>query len=581
MEFYPTLPAGASPGAGGRDTRGVAPGIVAVRPADLRRPGLGGVSALVTVPSAGRPVTSGEELVFCHQVTVAPAVVRRSGEVQAGGWLPDHVTLGILEAYLPAGEIEELVEDFGCAEERQRLLPAAMTVRLVMAMTLVPDGPVPEVICRAAGLLVYLPWARPWHVPGTEAVTRRRDMIPAELFEALFWLVAGPIADPGEPGMRWRELLLCALDGFQVRVPDTPANRKYFGSSGTADNSSPYPQVRAVILTAARTKGTLGMEFGPSCDGEQTLTRRLVNARPGLFGAGRLILMDRNFPGFALIKAIREQGAHLLMRIKSDIALPLVAALPDGSYASFLSDGTCCIPVRVVEYDVTVPGRDGAEDELYALATTLTDWQAYPAAELAACYPGRWAATETVIGEDKSAITDAGPSRGPILRSSSPHQVTQEMWAWITATQLVRIQGCQAARAGAAAQLASGPARQAQAPVTPARISFTAGRREAVRAMTQTLASANVSAAVLAAAAELASRRILACLLPVRPPRHRERRTKCRQQFPSSPATGRVPASTGKAAVTIYPAGQVTYADGHTRPAACPGGRPAAAADTS
>jgi hypothetical protein len=54
--------------------------------------------------------------------------------------------------------------------------------------------------------------------------------------------------------------------------------------------------------------------------------------------------------------------------------------------------------------------------------------------------------------------------------------------------------------------------------------------------MTQTLASANVSAAVLAAAAELASRRILACLLPIRPPqtlpnwsglrkRHRRRKT--------------------------------------------------------
>ena len=467
MEFYPSLPADASPGAGGRDARGVAPGIVAVRPADLRRPGRGGVSALVTVPPGGRPLASGEELVFCHQVTVAPAVVRRSGEVQAGGWLPDHVTLGLLEAHLPAGEIEELVEDFGCAEERQRLLPAAMTVRLVMAMTLVPDGPVPEVICRAAGLLAYLPWARPWHVPGTEAVTRRRDMIPAELFEALFWLAAGPIADPGEPGMRWRGLLLSALDGFQVRVPDTPANRKYFGSSGTADNSSPFPQARAVILTAARTKGTLGLEFGPCRDGEQTLTRRLVKARPGIFGEGRLILMDRNFPGFALIKEIREQGAHLLMRIKSDIVLPLVKALPDGSYASFLSDGACCIPVRVVEYDVAVPGRDGAGDELYALATTLTDWQAYPAAELAACYPDRWAATETVIGEDKSAITDAGPSRGPILRSSSPHQVTQEMWAWITATQLVRIHGCHAIQASAAAQPATAPGSAPKAPATP------------------------------------------------------------------------------------------------------------------
>jgi hypothetical protein len=286
--------------------------------------------------------------------------------------------------------------------------------------------------------------------------------------------------------------------------------------------------------------------------------------------------MDRNFPGFALIKAIREQGAHLLMRMKSDIALPLVKALPDGSYASFLSDGACCIPVRVVEYDVKVPGRDGAGDELYALATTLTDWQAYPAAELAACYPGRWAATETVIGEDKSAITDAGPSRGPILRSSSPHQVTQEMWAWITATQLVRIHGCHAIQAGAAAQLTAAPGSEPKAPGAPVRVSFTTARREAVRAMTQTLASANVSAAVLAAAAELASRRILACLLPVRPPRHRERRTKCRQQFPSSPPTGRVPASTGKAAVTIYPAGQITYADGRTTPAACP-----AAGDTS
>ena len=142
----------------------------------------------------------------------------------------------------------------------------------------------PDVICRAAGLLVYLPWAPPWHVPGTEAVTRRRDMIPAELSGALLWLVAGPIADPGEPGMRWRELLLCALEGSRSgsRTPRRTGSTSARPAPRT--NSSPFPQVRAVILTAARTKGTLGMEFGPSCDGEQTLTRRLVKARPGLFG---------------------------------------------------------------------------------------------------------------------------------------------------------------------------------------------------------------------------------------------------------------------------------------------------------
>ena len=43
------------------------------------------------------------------------------------------------------------------------------------------------------------------------------------------------------------------------------------------------------------------------------------------------------------------------MRIKSDVVLPLLQALPDGSYRSFLADRDCCVPLRVTEYDVTVP----------------------------------------------------------------------------------------------------------------------------------------------------------------------------------------------------------------------------------
>lgn len=553
MEFYPVSPAAAIPAPW--EAGGGLSGIVAVRPGDLRRPG-GGVSALVAGPGAGQPVRAGENLVFCHQVTAAPAVVRRSGEVLAGGWLPDHVTLGVLEAHLPASEIEELVEDFGCWEQRQRLLPTAMAVRLTIAMTLVPDADIPEVICRVAGLLALLPWDRPWHGPGTEALTRRREMIPAELFEALFWRVAGPVASPDEPGMTWRGLLVCALDGFQAAVPDTDANRAYFGSSGTADNSAPFPQVRAVLATAAGSRGTLGLEAGPSPDGEQTLTRRMVKHHPGIFAAGRLFLMDRNFPGISLIRDIRAAGAHLLMRVKSDILLPLLQPLPDGSYRSFLGDRESCVPLRVIEYDVAVPGS-GGDDELFALATTLTDWQAYPAGELAALYPSRWGASETTIGQDKSVITGAGPSRGPILRPGTPHQVIQEIWAWITATQLLRIHGCAAADAAG------------QRPAAPARVPFTVTRREAVRAMTQTLASANAPAGALAAAAERTSRQILARLLPEREPRHRERRTKSRQQFAAT-AGRRVPASTGPANVTIWHAGQVTYADGHTAPAAGP-----------
>lgn len=375
MEFYPALPADAI--GAGCDARRVPAGMVAVRPADLRRPGVGGSSALVAGTGA---VRAGEDLVFCHQVAVAPAVVRRGGDVQAGGWLPGHVTLGVLEACLPVGEIEELVEDFGCRERRQRLLSAAMAVRVLIAAALIPDGDTTEVMHRVAGLLELLPWARPWHAPGAEALTRRLDLIPAELFEALFWRVAGPVASPDQPGMTWRGFLVCALDGFQVAVPDTDENRAYFG-----------------VL--------------------------------------------------------------------------------------------------------------------------------YPAAELAGLYPRRWGAPETTIGQDKSAITGAGPSRGPILRSGTPHQVTQEMWAWITATHLLRIHGTRAA----AGQYACEPRVTPAQPPAPDRVPFTLTRREAVRAMTQTLAPATLPGA-LAAAAERASRRILASLIPTRPPRHRERRMHQRQE---------------------------------------------------
>ena len=84
MEFYPVLRAGASP-APGDDDGGQPAGMVAVRPADLARPGRGGTTAVLARSAAAGLVVSGEPLVFCHQVTVAPAVVRRGGEVQAAG----------------------------------------------------------------------------------------------------------------------------------------------------------------------------------------------------------------------------------------------------------------------------------------------------------------------------------------------------------------------------------------------------------------------------------------------------------------------------------------------------------------
>jgi hypothetical protein len=102
--------------------------MIAVRSSGAARPGAGKDGVLLA-GAAAAPVIAGEMLVFCHPVTCAPAVVRRTGEVQAGGWLPDHVRLGVLEAQLGDGVIERLIAASGQAvpQRRQRICPRQPT----------------------------------------------------------------------------------------------------------------------------------------------------------------------------------------------------------------------------------------------------------------------------------------------------------------------------------------------------------------------------------------------------------------------------------------------------------------------
>ena len=160
---------------------------------------------------------------------------------------------------------------------------------------------------------------------------------------------------------RNRPLQAGSLDGTLVRVPDTPANRAAFGSVGTGDDSSPFPQLRALPLTGASTRSLLGMPHGPAgtdkAAAEQALLDTAMEQYPHLFTMDRIWLMDRNYhgaPGNARLTA----RTHVLIRLKSDIPLKRVwEILPDGSYLGELSGDGVTVTVRVIEYDVTVRAR--------------------------------------------------------------------------------------------------------------------------------------------------------------------------------------------------------------------------------
>lgn len=518
-----------------------------------------GPGALVCGP-AGDGLASGDQAVLWQPVAVAPVKVKRDGSVLVDAWLPEVARLGVLEDALGPGAIEALCARHGLVVRRRRLMSPAFVVRAVIAATIMPDADWIEVQLRLAGPLAAAPLARPWHPAGPGDLASRRAQIPVALFRELFRGLAGPVDDGSGPGLTWRGLLVCATGGFLTRVPDTKANRAHFGSAGTSDDSAPFPQLQAQIVCVAGNRAALGAAWDAASAGEQTLTWRLVREHPEIFAAGRVIIFDRCWPGAELVAAIARLGAHVICRLKSGLDFPVGAPCGDGSHATHLTTEAGPLPARLIDYALDTPrdqvdgGRD--PDECYTLLTTLTDAEAYPAAEIAALYPMRWSGAETLIGEDKSAITGAGPSLGPMLRSTTPHQVDQEMYAWLAACQALRITGHRALQAASPggdggadiAVRARGGFRDVTAdPVTARELPFTVTRREAIRSI---ICGAAATPAHLAAACATAWRRILARLHPRRATRHRPRACKWRPSFPA-PKTRPVTV-TGATTITMF-----------------------------
>ena len=542
---------------------GTPAGTVVVRAAGLRVRGGKTVTAGDAVPSAG------ELAVFCRPVVTAPAVVRRDGSVLAGGWLPDFVRLGELERHLGDGVIEA-VADAAIAKgrlrrrERRRIMSYPLVIRLMITMTLTPDGSYCESLARLAGLLADVPFALEWHVPTEKVITEWRVLVPADVMESVFWEAAGPLIGDDEPSaVLLAGMMVCAADGMLVNLADTPENRAMFGCTGTAaqdgEGAAPFPQLRIVALTARAGRAMLGAILGSSRAGEQTLLRRLARRRPELF-AGRVTCFDRNFPGHELISAILDAGGHVVARVSATIALPLEPGggwLPDGSRLTWLNapsgKKSDRLPVRAAEHNVVLPGGDGQEvSETCTVITTVLDHETAPADQVRNTYLTRWSASETTFGEDKATITGAGNrTSGPVLRSGSPRLVISEAWAWLTGTQLVRASAATSLRSEAAAARAL--RRRDQEPVTADEESFTAAWRHAIRSMTSSQVTASSSLEAIAAAADAAARAALHTLnIPGRQ-RHSKRAQKAGPKFRHATATKQT--VTGKPRVTVFAPG--------------------------
>jgi len=268
----------------------------------------------------------------------------------------------------------------------------------------------------SGGLVVAVPTA------GASAQARRR--VGVAPLRALFDLLRGPAAGLAQTGVWWRGRLVTAIDGTMLCCPDSTANLRVYRHGGGGNGGTGYPLIRLLALVACGTRTVVDATFGSDRIGELGYARHLLDA----MRHGMIVLADRNFAAQALLTAIADTGADLLVRVKIGRRLPVCRRLTDGSYVSRIGR----IEVRVVTATITVSTDSGRRSEIYRLITKILD-PACPPAEIVTLYHRRWE-IETAYFELKSTILG-----GRVLRAHTPTGVDQEIYALLVTYQALRI----------------------------------------------------------------------------------------------------------------------------------------------
>jgi hypothetical protein len=409
----------------------------------------------------------------------AVATITTTIRVASGVLAPGH--LGELTQIVPFEMVDAALAATGTIQARTRLLPARVVVYLLLAGCLFAELGYQQVWRKLTAGLSAMPLAS----PSVAALSQARRRLSAQPLRWLFDLLRGAAAVGATAGVRWDGLLVCAIDGTTMSVPDTPANLARFARQPGHHGGSGYPLLRLLALTACGTRSILDAVFGPTSTGEPGYARQLLcSLKPGM-----IVLLDRNFDNGQLLNAIAATKAGLLVRLKRNRKLPMLARYPDGSYLSTI--GTT--RVRVVTAEITLATSAGRSTGVYRLATTLLDHHRYPAFGLVTLYHQRWE-IETAYLELKSSILG-----GRVLRARTPTGIDQEVYALLVTYQVLR--------------LAMADATGTQPDVDPDRASFTIALQTA---RDQLIQAAGVLAATAIDLVGTIGRHVLDNLLPDR-----------------------------------------------------------------
>lgn len=311
--------------------------------------------------------------------------------------------------------IQAVATQGGALEQRQRELPARLTLYLVLALWLWRNLSYKEVWRRLADGCAFSGGAQALPVPASGApqassITRARERLGTQPLALLFHQTAEPLADPETPGAFWRGYRLSAVDGTCLDVPNTSANQAAFG--GPTDGA--FPQIRLLAHCEIGTRALIDASFDAYTTSEKALCERLTAS----FAPGMLTVLDAGFCGSDLHSTITATGAQVIMRAGAQFDLTPIEVLFDGSYTAHLKKGGPLM--RVIEYTVytdtiTAHGATSTVGETITLLTSLLDPVPAPNVDFPGLYAARQHADPRLDGYSGCA-EEVGEVVGPLVQ---------------------------------------------------------------------------------------------------------------------------------------------------------------------
>jgi hypothetical protein len=339
--------------------------------------------------------------------------------VAEGVFAPGH--LGELTQIVPFEMVDAVLADSAGTQHRLRKLPARVVVYVLLAGALFGQIGYPAVWRKLTGPLEGLPVPK---ITATALWHARTRLGPRPL-RALFDLLRGPATAPGTAGARWAGMLVCAIDGTCLDVPDSPRCRTRYGKGTNQYATAGYPQIRLTALVACGTRAIIDAAFGPCTRGETVYGQRLMRC----LHASMIVLLDRGFASNTFLDAVAATSADFLARLSAARRPPVLHRYPDGSFSSQIGQ----VKVRIIECEITIATAAGRQTSIYRLATTLLNPDRYPAFELVRLYHERWE-VESAYFEIKKTMLGRR-----VLRARTPAGIAQEIYALLAVYQIIRI----------------------------------------------------------------------------------------------------------------------------------------------